>query len=58
MRCDVGILKQSARLPASSARRPTANRKWVWAFIDAIANLVTVVVSIYSVRTGAGMTLC
>jgi hypothetical protein len=37
---------------------PKTHRKWVWAFIDAVANLVDVVVSNYSLRNGAGMSLC
>ena len=43
---------------SAGAVSPKTNRKWVWAFIDAVANLVDVVVSNYSVRTGAKMTLC
>jgi hypothetical protein len=35
------------------------HRKWVWAFIYAVANLVDVVVSLtHTVGTGAGVTLC
>ena len=35
------------------------HRKWVWAFIDAVANLVGVVVSLtHTVGTGAKMTSC
>ena len=35
------------------------HRKWVWAFIYAVANLVDVVVSItHTVGTGAGVTFC
>ena len=34
------------------------HKKWVWAFIDAIAELVDEVVSNHSVRTSAKMTLC
>ena len=35
------------------------HRKWVWAFINAVANLVDIVVSLtHSVGTGAKMTLC
>ncbi len=30
---------------------PKTHRKWVWAFIDAIANLVDIVVSNHSVMT-------
>ena len=33
-------------------------RKWVWTFIDTVANLADVVVSNYSVRTCAGVSLC
>ena len=41
--------KQSPVCPA--AVDPKTYRKWVWAFIDAVANLVDVVVSNHSVRT-------
>jgi len=37
---------------------PKTHRKWVWAFIDAIAELVDVVVSNHSVGTGAGVMYC
>jgi hypothetical protein len=40
---------------SAGAVDPKTHRKWVWAFIDAVANLVDVVVSNYSVRTGAGV---
>ena len=43
---------------SAGAVDPKTHRKWVWAFIDAVANLDDVVVSNYSVRTGAKMTLC
>ncbi len=43
---------------SAGAVDPKTHRKWVWAFIDAVANLVDIVVSNYSVRTGAEMTLC
>ena len=43
---------------SAGAVDPKTHRKWVWAFIDAVANLDNVVVRNYSVRTGAKMTLC
>jgi hypothetical protein len=43
---------------SAGAVDPKTHRKWVWAFIDAVAKLDDVVVSNYSVRTGAKMTLC
>ena len=36
---------------SAGAVDPKTHRKWVWAFIDAVANLVDVVVSNHSVRT-------
>jgi hypothetical protein len=44
---------------SAGAVDPKTHCKWVWAFIDAVANLVGVVVSLtHSVGTGAKMTLC
>jgi hypothetical protein len=43
---------------SAGAVDPKTHRKWVWAFIDAVANLVDVVVSNHSVGTGEGVTLC
>ena len=43
---------------SAGAVDPTTHRKWVWAFIDAIAELVDVVVSNHSVGTGAGVMCC
>jgi hypothetical protein len=43
---------------SAGAVDPKTHRKWVWAFIDAVANLVDVVLSNHSVRTSAKMTLC
>ncbi len=40
---------------SAGAVDPKTHRKWVWAFIDAVANLADVVVSNHSVRTGAGV---
>jgi hypothetical protein len=40
---------------SAGAVDPKTHRKWVWAFIDAVANLDDIVVSNYSVRTGAGV---
>ena len=36
---------------SAGAVDPQIHRKWVWAFIDAVANLVNVVVSNHNVRT-------
>ena len=36
---------------SAGAVDPQIHRKWVWAFIDAVANLVNVVVSNHSART-------
>ena len=50
-----GVPKQSPGCSAVGASagdvNPKTHRKWVWAFIDAIANLDDVVVSNHSVRT-------
>ncbi len=43
---------------SAGAVDPKTHRKWVWAFIDAVANLVDIVVSNHSVGTGAKMALC
>ena len=43
---------------SAGAIDPKTHRKWVWAFIDAVANLDDVVVSNYSVGTGAGVIYC
>ena len=43
---------------SAGAVDPKTHRKWVWAFIDAIAELVDVVVSNHSVGTGAGVMCC
>jgi hypothetical protein len=36
---------------SAGAFDPKTHRKWVWAFIDAVANLIDTVVSNHSVRT-------
>ena len=36
---------------SAGAIDPKTRRKWVWAFIDAVTNLVDIVVSNHSVRT-------
>ncbi len=36
---------------SAGAVNPKTHRKWVWAFIDAVANLIDVVVSNHDVRT-------
>jgi hypothetical protein len=36
---------------SAGAVNPKTHRKWVWAFIDAVANLDDIVVSNHSVRT-------
>ncbi len=44
---------------SAGAIDPTTRRKWVWAFIDALASLVNVTVSLTcSVGTGAGVMYC
>jgi hypothetical protein len=44
---------------SAGAVDPKTRRKWVWAFIDALASLVDVTVSLTrSVGTSAKMTLC
>ena len=43
---------------SAGAVDPKTHRKWVWAFIDAVANLVDVAVSNHSVRTRAGVIYC
>ena len=43
---------------SAGAVDPKTHRNWVWAFIDAVANLDDVVVSNYSVGTGAGVIYC
>ena len=43
---------------SAGAVSPKTHRKWVWAFIDGVANLVDIEVSNYSVRTGAGVMFC
>ena len=43
---------------SAGAVDPKTHRKWVWAFIDAITNLVDVVVSKIHVGTGAGVIFC
>ena len=43
---------------SAGAVDPKTHRKWVWAFIDAIAELVNIVVSNHSVGTGAGVICC
>ena len=43
---------------SAGAVDPKTHRKWVWAFINAVANLVNVVVNNHSVGTGAKMALC
>jgi hypothetical protein len=51
--------KQSPGCSAVGASAGAVNskthRKWVWAFIDAVTNLIDVVVSNHSVGTGAGV---
>ena len=42
---------------SAGAVDPKTHRKWVWAFIDAVANLDDVVVSNHSVRTSAEVIL-
>ena len=39
------MLKCCGSIEASGAVDPKTHRKWVWAFIDAVANLDDVVVS-------------
>ncbi len=44
---------------SAGAVDPKTHRKWVWAFIDAVANLVDVVVSLtHTVGTSAEVTRC
>jgi len=43
---------------SAGAVDPKTHRKWVWAFIDAVDNLVDIVVSNHSVWTDAKMVLC
>ena len=44
---------------SAGAIDPKTRRKWVWAFIDAVASLVNVTVSLTrSVGTGAGVMYC
>ena len=43
---------------SAGAIDPKTHRKWVWVFIDAVTNLVNIVVSNHSVGTGAKMALC
>ena len=43
---------------SAGAVDPKTHRKWVWAFIDAIANLVDIVVSKIHMGTGAGVIFC
>jgi len=43
---------------SAGAVDPKTHCKWVWAFINAVANLVGVVVSNHSVGTGSKMALC
>ncbi len=47
----------SAVSASAGAVNPKTHRKWVWAFIDAVANLVDIVVSNHSVRTRAEVIL-
>ncbi len=43
---------------SAGAVDPKTHCKWVWAFINAVANLDDVVVSNHSVGTGAGVMYC
>jgi hypothetical protein len=43
---------------SASAVDPKTHRKWVWAFIDAVANLVDIVVSNHSVRMAWSGVFC
>ena len=43
---------------SAGAVDPKTHQKWVWLFIDALVGLMDVVVSNYSVRTGAGVIYC
>jgi len=48
----------SAVEASASAVDLKTHHKWVWMFIDTVTNLADVVVSNYSVRTRAGVSLC
>jgi hypothetical protein len=43
---------------SADAVDPKNHRKWFWAFIDAVANTIDVVVSNHSVGMGAGVMYC